>query len=70
MGGEMVADDDGEWDDRDDEEGPCRTCGGEGWGVVGLDWVCDDPINGPYDGEVDECPNCHGSGLARDMTYW
>lgn len=50
--------------------GCCHTCGGEGWGVVGSDWDSDDPINGPYDGEIERCPNCRGSGKAKDCTYW
>jgi len=48
----------------------CTECGGEGWGVLGSDFSNDDPLwNGP-DGQVIRCPNCHGSGLAKDMTYW
>ena len=60
-------------DDYDDEPDPdrwCHTCGGDGWGVTGTDWDCDDPINGPYDGEIEKCPNCRGSGLAKDCRYW
>jgi hypothetical protein len=66
-------------DDFDDEEGfnpdepneeLCHTCGGDGWGIVGVDWESDDPINGPYDGEIEKCPNCGGSGLAKDCWYW
>lgn len=49
---------------------PCHTCGGDGWGIVGVDWDSDDPINGPYDGEIEKCPNCKGSGLAKDCWYW
>lgn len=48
----------------------CTYCDGEGWGIVGLDWDSDDPINGPYVGETERCPNCRGSGLAKDMTFW
>lgn len=32
------------------------------WGIVGTDWDCDDGINGPYDGQVAKCPDCHGTG--------
>ena len=70
--------------DIEDEEDPCGCgedecplcnnscwqCGGEGWGMVGEDWASDDPINGPYDGEIERCPNCRGSGLAKDCWYW
>lgn len=62
-----------EWDDDDFDYDPdrnCHYCGGEGWGVVGCDWDCDDPINGPYDGEIERCPCCHGSGKAEDCTFW
>lgn len=48
----------------------CHYCGGEGWGIVGCDWDSDDPINGPYDGETQKCPCCHGSGKAKDCTFW
>jgi len=49
---------------------PCHTCGGDGWGIVGKDWDSDDYINGPYDGEITECPNCRGTGLEKDCWYW
>lgn len=48
----------------------CHYCGGEGWGIVGCDWDSDDPINGPYDGEIQRCPCCGGSGMAKDCTFW
>lgn len=48
----------------------CSYCGGEGYGVVGADWDTDDAINGPYDGDIERCPNCGGSGDADDMTFW
>lgn len=62
---------------NEDEEFDCREwsdclsclyCGGEGRGLVGCDWSSHDPINGPYDGEIEECPCCHGSGKAEDCT--
>ena len=56
--------------DEDDDERDCSYCGGEGWGIVGTDWDTDDAINGPYDGEIEKCPNCGGSGDADDMTFW
>lgn len=34
----------------------CWYCGGEGWGIVGTNWDSHDPINGPYDGEIERCP--------------
>lgn len=72
-----------DWDDIDDLEfgddedfdpdGPgsrCHYCHGEGYGIVGLDWDCADGINGPYNGEIEKCPCCHGSGKAEDCTFW
>ncbi len=59
--------------DAEDEEGPeraCWYCGGVGRGIVGVDWDTDDAINGPWDGEVQTCPNCSGSGLAEDCWFW
>ena len=63
-------DDYGSEDDWNDDAEECHTCGGEGWGVVGVDWDSDDPINGPYDGEVETCWNCRGSGKESDCWHW
>ena len=54
----------------EEEERECWYCRGEGWGIVGTDWDSDDPINGPYPGEIEKCPCCHGSGNAEDCTFW
>ncbi len=62
--------DEGYDEEYDPSTAPCTYCDGEGWGIIGVDWDCDDPINGPYDNEIESCPNCHGSGLAKDMTFW
>jgi len=48
----------------------CHYCQGEKWGIVGVHWDSDDPINGPYDGEIEPCPCCGGSGLAKDCVFW
>lgn len=48
----------------------CLECNGEGWGILGHDFSNTDPLWDGPDGTVMECPNCHGSGLAKDMTYW
>jgi hypothetical protein len=48
----------------------CWTCGGEGWGIVGVNWDSDDYINGPYDGDIQQCPNCRGSGQLKDCWYF
>ena len=63
-----VVDEEFDYDDPDLEL--CHTCRGDGWGIVGVDWDSDDYINGPYDGQVTPCPNCGGSGLEKDCTYW
>jgi len=55
-------------DDIGDEDNLCHYCDGDGWGIVGLDWDCEDGVNGPYNGETERCPNCHGSGLSNDTT--
>ncbi len=45
---------------------PCPNCGGEGW-VMGDD--LDDPLW--YDPDAAyKCPCCHGSGDAKDCTFW
>ena len=59
-------------DDYDDaaDGGPCQTCGGDGFeecedtdSAEGC-WIAD------CDGEIHTCPNCNGSGLAKDQWYW
>ena len=57
-------------DDCPECGGNCWYCHGEGWGVVGDDWDCTDGVNGPYPGETEKCPCCHGSGKAKDCTFW
>lgn len=52
-----------QWDDAEDS---CFTCGGDGY-VMGSDM--DDPL-WYDDNEVLKCPNCRGSGHAKDQTYW
>ena len=52
------------------EPADCWHCGGDGMGIVGTDWDCDDPINGPYPGEIETCPCCGGSGDAGDCRFW
>lgn len=47
----------------------CHYCGGEGWGISGDSWPVDDPVN-DAPGEIEKCPCCHGSGLAKDCTFW
>ena len=49
---------------------PCWQCEGKGWGIIGVNWDCDDSVNGPYDSELEKCPCCSGSGDADDCTYW
>lgn len=57
-------------DDYDrDPDASCHYCRGEGWGLAGVDWGNDDPVNTP-DGEVEVCPCCGGSGDADDCTFW
>lgn len=67
---EVMLDDDQGEDYGDEETALCWRCGGDGWGIVGTDWDTDDAINGPYDGEVERCPCCGGSGKAKDCEYW
>ena len=54
----------------DDGDDLCHYCDGEGWLIVGVDWDSDDPINGPYNGEVERCPNCGGSGEEKYCWFW
>jgi len=68
--GDDYDEDSGDGSQDDPHRKTCWQCHGEGYGVVGDDWESDDPINGPYSGEITKCPCCGGSGLAKDETYW
>lgn len=63
----MCGDDDYDLDDG--EEHRCMTCGGEGW-----EW-CEDQNSSEgcwardCDGTAHTCPNCDGSGLAKDQVW-
>lgn len=48
----------------------CTECHGDGCGILGDDFSNTDPLWDGPDGTIIKCPNCHGSGLAKDMTYW
>lgn len=48
----------------------CTECGGDGCGILGHDFPNIDPLWDGPDGDVIDCPNCGGSGLAKDMTHW
>jgi hypothetical protein len=65
----MTPEPDDDFDDPD-PDADCHYCGGEGWGIVGTDWDSDDPINGPYDGEIQPCPCCGGTGDVDDCVFW
>lgn len=65
-----VDDDPQEYIEDDGRDRVCWRCDGEGCGIVGTDWDCEDGVNGPYDGEVQECRCCGGTGDAKDCTYW
>lgn len=58
------------WDgEHDDESRGCWYCGGEGWGIVDLDFPCDDPL-WDLPGSVIRCRCCGGTGDAKDCTFW
>ena len=66
------------YDDNDDAhfydssgyaEDECWQCGGEGWGIIGLDFPVREP-GWDIEGESVRCPCCGGSGDAKDCTYW
>ena len=70
VGGVMMKDDDHYGGDDYTDDPLCHYCGGDGYGIVGTDWDSDDPINGPYDGEIERCPCCGGTGKAVDCRFW
>lgn len=57
-----------DYDDNDfDPEHPCHTCGGDGF----VDSVAEESGRWGWDeDEPGQCPNCNGSGLAKDCWYW
>ena len=53
--------------DYDEELATCHTCCGEGW----VDSVAEETGRHFWDDDgPGECPNCRGSGLAKDCWYW
>ena len=57
-------------DEHDPDARSCMTCRGEGW-----EW-CEDTNSSEgcwepdCDGEAHTCPNCYGSGDAKDQRFW
>lgn len=47
----------------------CHYCDCEGYGTVGIEFPCDDPL-WEAEGTFKRCPCCHGSGKAEDCTFW
>jgi DnaJ-class molecular chaperone len=57
--------------DDDGQEWRCMTCGGEGIAECDGDCSESDDCGCPYaDGHFIRCPNCMGSGKAKDQRYW
>lgn len=58
---------DADYDGEYREPRRCYYCDGNGWRPIGHGGDCTrDESEGTYSGEVEMCPYCHGSGLARD----
>lgn len=60
-------DPDYDYESDPDYEPDCMTCGGDGW-MSAQEAECD-WINYGQD-EIARCPNCKGSGLAKDQCFW
>lgn len=45
----------------------CQTCGGDGFEECNEPWCC---FERDCDGDIHTCPNCRGSGCAKDQWYW
>lgn len=57
----------GYYEDDDDGWDQCQTCCGDGYEEC-WDWPdCWEP---KCDGDFHRCPNCHGTGSAKDQWYW
>ena len=55
----------------DPEEGRCWTCGGDGMVECDGDCPASDDCGCPYaNAHLTTCPNCRGSGAAKDVWYW
>jgi hypothetical protein len=62
-----TSDEQAELDDGTDER-ECWTCGGDGYAECD-EWDCMHPsANGRA--HLATCPNCRGSGDAKDVWYW
>lgn len=53
--------------DDDTDEGTCQTCGGDG--IEECESTLDCWERDCTDG-IHTCPNCGGSGRAKDQTWW
>jgi hypothetical protein len=64
-----------EYEPYDDEGDPdarrCQTCGGEGFKECDDDCDQADDCGCPFGrAHLATCPNCRGSGDAKDQWYW
>ena len=66
--GSMVADDD-ELGDYD-PDWACRTCGGDRFEECEDTDTSEGCWEQDCNGRIHTCPNCRGSGQAKDQWYW
>ena len=60
-----------EYEDDDGESHSCMTCGGDGFAECDGDCPESDDCGCPYaEAHFICCPNCRGSGDAKDQWYW
>ena len=54
----------------DDDYEPCQTCGGDGVEECEDFDTSEGCWERDCNGRIHTCPNCRGSGKAKDQWYW
>lgn len=56
--------------DEDLDDDPCVTCGGDGFEACEDQFSSEGCWEPGCSGDLHRCPNCRGSGRAKDQRFW